>query len=656
MKSILSSVVCRALPASTIALALWALGPVSRTYANSADTPSTVTTPDSTITGTCTDGVATPTVVMTGVDQPISQTLGVMGDAVTGGLGAGEVAWSVPWTAYFNGSYIVDVTCYPDAPDPVSASSSAFTVNVPLNYSELTVSPTAQGAGWMAMAVVPGTETLTDVASGDLVLVLQDTAAQDEADAEGVEEYFPAGTEFTISYDTAGRRPRANYCMADCLSWSYSGGVITTNVKTVRQVKSDGSEYKSALGYLTTYSSNMDDVEGSIFSAIGVHYSDMSSTDPSVMTKRAGYTVTGFTGHTATFKMFAPDAVIAWMGIDDVESDWTGFLGGSSTGVETTKTRQSGGWLMQFTFTFASTQNPESGPPQSEPPDGSSYYLGGFYGVVFDDWTGAHVSKGANNVGGGADYISLAQSGDQVCINPPSDFSVTGVHVGQSEFVAGENCYTSSTGGRVDFGIVKNPAPAPTATVSSISTEVEQTSALISSAGGSVGYPATGLNLTFPAGAVPDGSSVTISPVSIGESDTSTVGFKVLGTASEVIVRGPAGELVSDFGINPVRVCYDYSDAQLMQAGGNVANLAVLRNPGQGDESALNGNRAVDVATRQICVDTNRLSTVARAARVPTALPVTGGVLDADAGLIGWIAAATALLAGRFAVTSWRRR
>ena len=625
---------------------IWSLCNPKWVYANTAVTPSTVTGSSVTVTGTCTDAVAEPTVVAQGVDQPISFTLGVMGSALTGGVGAGSQNWSVEWKPTFNGEYIIEVTCYPSG-DPVGAESGAFDVDYDPLYSDLTVSPTNDNAGWMPFAVVPGTENLASVESGDLVLVLQDKNAQDEADAESVEEYFAAGTQFTISYNTNGRRPRANYCMADCGDWSYSSptGKITSKVKTVKQKKSNGEEYASALGFLTSFSSKMDNVEGSTFSGIGVHYSDMSSTNPSDMSKRAGYSVNGFTGHTATFKMYAPDAVIAWMGINDPETEWTGFLDDSTTGVVRTITRQEGGWLMEFTFTFASNKKPASGPPESVE-DFASYQLGNFYGVVFDDVLGGHSSVGGNNIGGGADYVSLSQSGDEICVSPPGDFSVTGVQVNQSEFIADVSCYTSTTGGRVDFGIIWNPLPTTTSVSSPSTSPLGQSQVFLSSQGSSVGYPSTGLHLTFPAGSVADGSSVTIQTLSSGETLSSSTGFKLLGEASEVSVRGPSGDLIRNFGPYAVRVCYDYSDIQLMHAGGDTANLEVLRNPGHGDETALSTNRKVDTAMRQICVDTTQMSTLGRGGRVPTALPVTGGF---EASVLVWIAVAVSLLAGGLA-------
>ncbi|MDP6417199.1 MAG: hypothetical protein QGG54_19525, partial [Gammaproteobacteria bacterium] len=326
--------------------------------------------------------------------QGINETLGVMGTPVSGGQGAGAVAWSIDWTPYFNGTYKIQVTCYPDAPDPISAESGNFTVNYVNNYSNLNVSPSNSAAGWMAFAVVPGTETLAAVEDGDLVLVLQDNEAQSEADAESVEEFHAADTEFSINFDVpSGKTPYALYCMADCRSWSISGNTMTANVRTVRQVKSDGTEYASALGFLTSFSPNMVDVQGSHFSGVGVHYSDMSSTDPQQLSKKAGYSVNGFTGHSATFKMFAPNAVLDWMGIPDPKTQWTGYLGDEVTDTVVTKTQVAGGWIMEFSFTFASNKKPGAGRPLVESND-SGYWAEKFSGVVFNDSSGGNVSTG----------------------------------------------------------------------------------------------------------------------------------------------------------------------------------------------------------------------------------------------------------------------
>ena len=106
--------------------AMWSLQVPRPAYANSADTPSNVTGTSVTITGTCTDAIAAPTVVTISTSQGINETLGVMGNAVQGGVGAGAVAWNVDWTPYFNGTYKIQVTCYPDAPDPITAESGNF--------------------------------------------------------------------------------------------------------------------------------------------------------------------------------------------------------------------------------------------------------------------------------------------------------------------------------------------------------------------------------------------------------------------------------------------------------------------------------------------------------------------------------------------------
>ena len=195
--------------------AMWSLQVPRPAHANSADTPSNTTSNSVTITGTCTDAFDTPTVVAISSSQGINETLGVMGAGVSGGSGAGTTNWSVDWTPYFNGTYKIQVTCYADP--TVVAESGDFTVNYKNNYSNLNVSPSNSAAGWMAFVVVPGTETLAAVEDGDLVLVLQDNEAQSEADAESVEEFHAADTEFSINFDVpSGKTPYALYCMADC--------------------------------------------------------------------------------------------------------------------------------------------------------------------------------------------------------------------------------------------------------------------------------------------------------------------------------------------------------------------------------------------------------------------------------------------------------
>jgi len=100
------------------------------------------------------------------------------------------------------------------------------------------------------MAMLRRTGSVTDA---DLLFVIEDTAGDTEADAESVEEVFPAGTEFTLNYDApSGKTAYALYCMADCTSFSQSGNTITVTAETVRQVKSDGAVRESSLGYLTS--------------------------------------------------------------------------------------------------------------------------------------------------------------------------------------------------------------------------------------------------------------------------------------------------------------------------------------------------------------------------------------------------------------------
>jgi len=627
-------------------------------YANSATTPDNTTGTSVAVSGTCTDAVAAPTVVAISLAQGINETLGVMGTPVSGGQGAGAVAWSIDWTPYFNGTYKIQVTCYPDAPDPISAESGDFTVNYKNNYSNLSVSPSNPGAGWMPFSVVPGTETLAPVEDGDLVLVLQDIAAESEPDAESVDEYFAAGEEFSINFDIpsgTGKTPYALYCMADCQSWSVSGNTMTANVKTVSQVKSDGTEYASALGFLTSFSPNMVDVEGSHFSGIGVHYSDMSSTDPQQMTKKAGFSVDGFTGVQATFKMFAPNATLDWMGIPDPATQWTGYLGDEVTDTVVTKTQVAGGWIMEFSFTFASNKKPGAGRPAVES-NNSGYWAEKFSGVVFDDSSGGNVSTGGNSFNSGADHVTLSggfgDGSNTVCITPPDGFSVTGLHVNQTTWYPGASCYTSADGARVDFGISRDTIPDPIPTVAPTATPSGQTQGALTASGGMVSNAGSGVTLTFASGAVADGATATIRPLASGETSAIGAGFSLVDTVVEIVVRDASGNVVSDFSSNPVRMCFDYTAAQLLTAGGDTANLEVVRNPGLADEGAVASNRSVDSSAQQICVDVTQFSTWTVAARVPTALPVTGSSAYTGA-LVG--IAAVLLLSGGLAL-GWRRR
>jgi LPXTG-motif cell wall-anchored protein len=393
----------------------------------------------------------------------------------------------------------------------------------------------------------------------------------------------------------------------------------------------------------------MEVVQGAHFSGIGVHYSDMSSTDPRVLSKRTGYSVDGFTGTTATFKMFAPFSVLDWMGITNPMEQWTGFLGDDVSSSNITKTMLAGGWLMEFEFTFASNKKPGSGPPPPAEPNNSGYWAEKFSGVVFDDYQGLNVSTGGNSFSGGADYVTF--SGDTICIEPPVGFSATGLHVNQATWYPGASCYTSTDGARVDFGISQVPTAAPTAAATA--TPVGQIQGAVSSSGGTVSNVSSGVTLTFPPGAVSDGSIATISPLTVGETPTIGAGFSLVDTVVEIIVRDVGGNVLSDFSANPVRICFDYTAGQLLAAGGDTTNLEIVRNPGLTDEGAITSNRAVDNTAQQICVDVTQFSTWTVAARVPSALPVTGTMTYLL--LILGVVAVVLLLSGGVAL-QWRRR
>ena len=633
------------------------------------DPPGTVTSVPITVKGTCDSaenfgntyyGVS---VRVVGQDNSLNHSLGFnpMSSSISAEENAetttGRTDWELSWSPPFNGTYTLESECYGDADPAETAKSAEFTVNAPGNYSNFQVVPDKAGAGWIAMVVASGTESIAPVATGDLILVIEDTASDSEGDAESVDEVYPAGTEFTLTYDmprvdplrTPRRTPYALFCMADCQSWSYSEPTITVNVKTVRQVKSNGDVRESALGYITSLSSDMSVVQGSHFSGIGVHYSDMSSTNPSTLTKRSGYSVDGFTGNTATFKMYAPFAVLDWMGITNPMEQWTGFLGDDVASSQITKTQVAGGWIMEFLFTFASNKKPASGPPPAAEPNNSGYWAEKFSGVVFDDYQDVNVSTGGNSFGGGADYVTL--SGDTICIEPPVGFSATGLHVNQATWYPGASCYTSTDGARVDFGISQVPTAAPTAAATA--TPVGQIQGAVSSSGGTVSNVSSGVTLTFPTGAVSDGSTATISPLAAGETPTIGAGFSLVDTIVEIIVRDAGGNILSDFSANPVRICFDYTAGQLLAAGGDTTNLEIVRNPGLTDEGAITSNRAVDNTAQQICVDVTQFSTWTVAARVPTALPVTGTMTYLL--LVLGVVAVVLLLSGGVAL-QWRRR
>ena len=162
----------------------------------------------------------------------------------------------------------------------------------------------------------------------------------------------------------------------------------------------------------------------------------------------------------------------------------------------------------------------------------------------------------------------------------------------------------------------------------------------------------SGVTLTFASGAVADGATATIRPLASGETSAIGAGFSLVDTVVEIVVRDASGNVVSDFSSNPVRMCFDYTAAQLLTAGGDTANLEVVRNPGLADEGAVASNRSVDSSAQQICVDVTQFSTWTVAARVPTALPVTGSSAYTGA-LVG--IAAVLLLSGGLAL-GWRRR
>ena len=305
---------------------------------------------------------------------------------------------------------------------------------------------------------------------------------------------------------------------------------------------------------------------------------------------------------------------------------------------------------MEFSFTFASNKKPGAGPPPPAEPNDSGYWAEKFSGVVFDDYEGKNVSTGGNSFGGGADHITF--SGDTICINPPEGFSATGVHVNQATWYPDVNCYTSSDGARVDFGIAQNPTPVTNPTVAPTATPSGQTQGTLTAAGGTVSNTGSGVTLTFASGSVAEGATATIRPLGSGETSLIGSGFSLVDTVVEIVVRDASGVVMSDFSANPVRMCFDYTAAQLLSAGGDTANLEVVRNPGLTDEGSISSNRAVDSVVQQICVDVTQFSTWTVAARVPTALPVTGSGGAYQAVFAG--VAAIMLLSGGL-ILRWRR-
>lgn len=139
----------------------------------------------------------------------------------------------------------------------------------------------------------------------------------------------------------------------------------------------------------------------------------------------------------------------------------------------------------------------------------------------------------------------------------------------------------------------------------------------LGSKGGTISNPVLGVQMTFVPGVLPDDAVVILQPADDADSAMPRTGFELLGKPLEIAVHSGNAHTLTSFSSRPMRVCFNYTDEQLAQAGQDVNNLVVLQSPGTSDESEVKRNKAF--GTRRICVDVTDLSTYALAARVPDA-------------------------------------
>ncbi|MBI3761861.1 MAG: CSLREA domain-containing protein [Chloroflexi bacterium] len=264
---------------------------------------------------------------------------------------------------------------------------------------------------------------------------------------------------------------------------------------------------------------------------------------------------------------------------------------------------------------------------------------------VFQD----HNRNGKDDDGSPLAGIKINVTGTTFCVVVPEGWEATT-----------PTCVdVATTGGyRVGFGLVpKQTTTGGTSGVagqSASSANLAAQTATMSRAGGALADSLSGVSVGVPNDAVPDGTTLTIQPLAQNNAPALPFGYRFIGSRlADITARDGGGNLLTDFNAHPLTVCFTYTVADLLSAGGSVANLQIQSLSGGGPWSVESGARRVDAASQQICVDVTHLSTYGLTAKKPLALPATGAPIGAMLGAL-----LLAVLAA-IAVTGWlvaRRR
>ncbi len=257
--------------------------------------------------------------------------------------------------------------------------------------------------------------------------------------------------------------------------------------------------------------------------------------------------------------------------------------------------------------------------------NGNAYYLNCFYGHVYVD-NGEGRATGGNHFQGSA---TLTGNGATVCLQVPAGYTA-----------ATPTCVTDSGGGRKDFGI--RP----------IAQALSQTTTGAQSVGANGGaFNCSRWTLTIPAGVLPDNSSLQCGAFDPSVTTGAPAGFKFMGQMINVLILDNTGAARRTFN-PPLTVCYTYTDADLLAAGGDPNNFVIQTADIGGAWATM--TTTVNTTTRQVCATTDHLTLFELAARAPTSLPVTGGDLTP------WIAAlllsALIIVSAAAGVFVWRRK
>ncbi len=134
--------------------------------------------------------------------------------------------------------------------------------------------------------------------------------------------------------------------------------------------------------------------------------------------------------------------------------------------------------------------------------------------------------------------------------------------------------------------------------------------------GGTLTNAATDATLRAFAGAFREDVTVTLYPVTSAELRSTLDEMQVLSKAVVLDVRDAQGHFIWDLSARPLRLCFNYDDAQVARAGGNAQSFVFLQNPGEADEREIASSR-VDAAGHEVCAEIEQAATYALGARVP---------------------------------------